>query len=121
MDDHSEVMRKGLERLNTDNETLSPVLRAVLLWPLPSTVQHVVMAKLASAPGKTLFNLVRHALGVVDWLNAERIELQRLQLDYQWLVAVEGHGPWLRALESHGVAALLFPEFTSTILRVVNT
>jgi hypothetical protein len=99
---------------------MSPALRALCSQPVPLSVQHVTMALLASSEAKIAFHLVRHALGIVEWSTAVRVDLQRMQLLAQWLATVEAYPAWFEALKHHSLAVLLFPQLAAIILQATN-
>jgi len=71
-----------------NNAALSPVLRILLSQDVPASVRHVVMTVPQTAPGKLMFNVVRHVLSLIDYVSAAAIDLQRLQMSSQLLGVV---------------------------------
>ncbi len=96
--DHSEIALKGLARLELSSPGLSSSMRAVLSLVVPTTVDHVVFASLALPRSKVAFNLGRHSLiGLTEWKDADRVDLQRLQVLSQVLLVMETQREWSRA------------------------
>ena len=64
LEEHSELVNKGLHPMTLSNAALSPVLRLLLAQEVPVSVRHVVMTVPESAGGKLLFDIVRHVLNL---------------------------------------------------------
>lgn len=117
-EEHSELGILGLLAPLSISST-SP-LQSMLVRPVPTVVQHVVISALMSSTAKFIFNLTRHALGINNWDEAPRIDLQRIQLLSQCLLAMESNSNWSTALEEAGVAAILYVPLSGHVLECVN-
>ena len=88
LEEHSELVNKGLHPMTLSNAALSLVLRLLLAQEVPASVRHVVMTVPESAGGKLLFNVVRHVLNLSRYDAAAAIDLQRLQMCSQLIGVV---------------------------------
>lgn len=114
-------MARGLDELHLErNRRLAPALRVLLALDIPRQTKSVVFAVPRTAEGRTLFNLVRHVLELHDLAVAATIDLQRLQMASQLIVQLESWPPYLRQLERHGVALLLFPPLLNVLFDQTN-
>ncbi len=116
----SDIAIKGLLNLNLTEPTLSSSLRLVLMSTVPPRVREVTLAVPSTLSGRVLLNCVRHALGLSSWDQRDDTELRRLQLLSQCVLVMESSRDWRYALETYGLATLLYAPLISAVLDFTN-